>query len=118
MINKLREKILNTKDIKSELVTVEEWDATLEVRALTGKQRANVITSALGPNGRMDFEKLYPELVISSCYDPETKERVFEKTDKDLLNEKSGGALEKIAQVVIKLSGLKPDSVDESAKNF
>lgn len=113
----LREKILNTDDIKTELVTIEEWGVELEIKALTGKKRAEIMTSAMNEQGKMDFEKLYPDLIITSTYDPETKELVFEKTDRDMLNQKSGGALEKIAQIAIKLSGLNPDSVEKAQKN-
>lgn len=113
----LRDKILNAKDIKTELVVIEEWDTTVEVKSLTAKKRARIIGEAMDGKGKMDFEKLYPDLVISSTYDPETHEPVFQMADRDALNEKSGGALEKIAQVVLKLSGLDKESVQIAEKN-
>lgn len=116
-VKALREKILNSNDIKSEKLMIEEWEVEVEIKALTGKKRAAIMTTAIDSRGKMDFEKLYAELVISSTYDIESQELIFEPTDRDMLNEKSGGVLEKIAQVVIKLSGLKPDSVETAEKN-
>lgn len=113
----LRSKILNSNDIKSEIIRVEEWESDLEIKSLTGKKRAKIISEAMDNKGRMDFEKLYPDLVIASTYDPETHEPIFEMADRDLLNEKSGGALEKIAQVVLRLSGLDKESVQIAEKN-
>lgn len=113
----LRSQILNSNDIKSEMVTIEEWGVTVEVKSLTSKKRANVLSESMDGKGRMDFEKLYPDLVIASTYDPETHDAVFQMADRDLLNEKSGGALEKIAQVVLRLSGLDKESVGGAEKN-
>lgn len=113
----LREKILNAKDIKSEKVKIPEWDVTVEVRGLTGKQRARLLQDAIGEDGKPDLERIYPELVILSTYDPETGEQVFQPADRDALIEKSGAALEKIAQVAMRLSGLQPDALKEAEKN-
>lgn len=113
----LRDKILNTNDIKSELITIEEWGVELEVMALTSKKRSKIISEAMDAKGRMDYEKIYPDLVIASSYDPKTHEQVFEKSDRELLNEKNGGVLEKIAQVVLRLSGLDNQNIEVAEKN-
>lgn len=113
----LREKILNAADIQSEIIEIPEWGVKLEIKSLTGKKRAQLMTAAMDSKGQMDFEKLYPDLVIASTYDPKTHVSVFEKTDRDMLNEKNGGALEKISKVALRLSGLEPDSVDNAEKN-
>lgn len=112
----LREKILNAKDIRTEIVKIEEWDVEVEVKSLTGKMRAKIIGSAMDDKGKMDFEKLYPDLVIYSAYDPATHEPIFQPTDRNILNEKNGGALEKIAQVTLRLSGLDKESVQLAKK--
>lgn len=114
----LREKILTAQDIKKELVTVEEWGVQVEVRGLKGSERARLMQDSVdAKTGSVDFVKLYPDLVIASTYDPETGEKVFEPTDRDALNEKSGAALEKIAQVAMRLSGLTQADLDGARKN-
>jgi hypothetical protein len=116
-VSKLREQILNAKDIKSEKVNVDEWGVAVEVRGMTGKSRADLMNNSMKDNGKMDFEKLYPELLISCTYDPDTGDRVFQQADRDALNNKSSGALEKVAKVAMKLSGLDPDDVEKAEKN-
>ncbi|WP_134705090.1 hypothetical protein [Ammoniphilus sp. YIM 78166] len=117
-MSKLREKILNAKDIKEENVPVSEWEVEVQVRGLTGSARAKILSACVDTQtGAMDFEKLYPELLIASVYDPETGEKVFADADRDALNGKSGGALEKVAQVAMKLSGFNQAAVKEATKN-
>lgn len=113
----LRDLILSANDIKSEKVHVDVWDVDLEIRGLTGKERAELLQQCFTPQGGMDLEKMYPLLAIMSVHDPETGEKVFQPEDRDALNEKSGAALEQIAQVAMKLSGMEPDSFDNALKN-
>lgn len=113
----LRDKILGAQDITSETVTVPEWDVTVEVRGLTGTQRARLLKNGFEANGAVNFERLYPELVIASTFDPESGERIFSEADRDALNDKSGAALERIAQAAMRVSGLNPDANEQAAKN-
>lgn len=113
----LRDKILNAQDITSEIIDIPEWGVQVEVRAMSGKERGHLYRQAMDQKGKMDYEKAYPIIVIASAYDPITGERVFEPTDSELLNTKNVGALEKIAKVALKLSGLEADSVENAEKN-
>lgn len=114
MSSKLREQILNAKDIKSEKVFIEQWEIEVEIRGLTGAERAVMLNDM---RGSVDFVKLYPQIVIATTYEPGTNIRIFEATDVDLLNSKSGAALEKIATVAMQLSGLKDGAVADAEKN-
>jgi len=111
----LRDKILNAKDINEKLVKIEEWDCELLVKSMTGKERANFLKNS-SKEGELDFEKLYPELVIATTYDPETNEKVFGKEDRDIINTKSAGAIEKIAKTALELSGLGEEAQKEIKK--
>lgn len=102
----LRDQILACKDIQSELVEVPQWGVTVEVKGMTGRQRAILLQDVMGPRGNVDLQKLYPQLVVFSAFDPETSEPVFLPGDIDAVAEKAGGALEVIAQVAMRLSGL------------
>ncbi len=113
----LRDKILAIKDIQEEEVSIPEWGCKVLVRGLTGRQRAIFLQNGIDAKGKLDMQKVYPELVILSAYDPESKEPVFGAGDADAVIEKSGAALERIAQVAMKLSGLGPNVVEESEKN-
>lgn len=117
-MSNIRQKILNAQDIRSETVAVPEWDVTVEVRGLTGTQRARLMKSGFDARGTVDFERLYPELLIASVFDPESGTAVFGEADRDLLNAKSGAAIERIAQVAMRVSGLSPDAGESAEKNF
>ena len=115
MAKSLREKILAAKDIRSERVHVPEWGVEVEVRSMTGAQRARVLQGAT-VDGEVDLERLYPILLIETVYDPETGEPVFDAADRDALNAKNSGALERIAKVAMRLSGIDAGAED-AAKN-
>lgn len=116
MAKSLREKILAAKDIRSERVHVPEWGVEVEVRSMTGQQRAAVLKGGSGEDGEIDLERLYPILLIETTYDPESGDRVFSPADRDALNAKNSGALERIAKVAMRLSGIDPGAED-AAKN-
>ena len=115
MAKSLRERILSAQDIQSERVYVPEWDVEVEVRSMTGAQRARVLQGAT-VDGEVDLERLYPILLIETVYDPETGDRVFSPADRDALNAKNSGALERIAKVAMRLSGIDAGAED-AAKN-
>ncbi|MBV9772646.1 MAG: hypothetical protein JO040_01770 [Gemmatimonadetes bacterium] len=116
-MSSIRERILAAQDLRSETVTIPEWDVTVEVRGLTGTQRARLMKSGFDASGTVDFERLYPELVIASTFDPATGEAVFGEADRDALNGKSGSALERLAQAAMRVSGLSPDATAAAEKN-
>ncbi|MDB4948896.1 MAG: 66, gp66 [Gemmatimonadetes bacterium] len=117
MSSNLRSRILEAVDIRRETVEIPEWGTAVEVRGLTGTQRAKLMKTGFDAKGAADFEKLYPELIISSTFDPATGEAVFSEADRDALNGKSGAALERIAQAAMRLSGLTPDAAEQAEKN-
>lgn len=116
-----RERILSKQDLKEELLHIPEWDdeegkCELLILSLTGRQRAHWLQQATNKDG-IDLTKVYPDLLIACCHDPETRQPVFEAPDRDALNEKCGAALERIAQVAIRLSGLTAAAIEAAEKN-
>jgi hypothetical protein len=113
----LREKILQKQDHASEIVHVPEWDVKLEVRSLSGKERAWLIQHHTLANGKPDLEKMLPALIISTAYDPETGEKVFNPADRDAVNQKNGFILERLADVSMRVNKLRPEDLKEAEKN-
>lgn len=114
MASKLRAKILDAKDIKTELVVVPEWDVTVEVRCLTGAQQL-AISKAAQVKGKdaegeetstTDNDLLLQGLLLAATFDPETGERVFEMTDADGLYAKAGSALNLVSAAVLRVNGM------------
>jgi hypothetical protein len=114
----IRETILNSNDIKKEVITVEEWgNVKIEIRTMSGLERANMLKSSVNKDGTTDLVKLYPEVIIASVYDPDTGLKVFTKEDRDIINSKSSACIEKVAKVALKLNGLDEDTHEEIEKN-
>jgi hypothetical protein len=113
----IRDRILTSDDIPSELVEVPLWGVTLEVRGMTGSDRATMLKAAMTPEGGVDLQAFYPEIVIACSYDPETGERVFVASDRDSIMAKSGKAIDAVATVGLRLSGMTEDTKKDLGKD-
>lgn len=118
MANKIlsREDILGVKDSKQDDVEVSEWGGSVKVQSLTAAKRGEIMDTCMNDKGKMNTVKLYPLLLVGGCVD-EKGNPVFTRTDVDVLNSKSAGAVEKVAKVIMKLSGIGPDDLEEAEKN-
>lgn len=112
----IRGKILAANDMTSETVEVPEWGVTVEVRSLTAKKRAALLNDAANNNGKVDLTKIYPDMVIACTFDPETGEQVFSEADRDEIGGKNGKAVERIADVAGRISGLN-EAAEKAVKN-
>jgi len=110
----LREQILNAQDITSEQVTIPEWGgAAIDVRGMTGTARNRFLEQSFDhKTGKPRFDRMYPEIIIQCCFDPETGERIFSPADRDALNGKAAAATERVAKVAMRLSGLDEGAVE------
>lgn len=118
MASELRTTILDADDIESEVVTIDQWGADLLVKGMSGGDRAKFLKRS-SRGGEMDLERFYPELVIATCFDPENPdEKVFDPADRDALSAKAGAALEQVAVVALRLSGMAPKAVDDETESL
>lgn len=108
----LRKSILEADDIGEEILDVPEWGTKLLIKGMNGKERANFLKRSMNIDGEVAFDRFYPELVIATAHDPESGDKIFEAADRDPLNTKSGAALERIATVAQRLSGLGSSDVE------
>ena len=114
----IRDQIMKAKDISGKKLEIEEWGVTVEVRTMTARERAEVVENAIDPvTGKTSIGIMYPQIAISCVYDPETGEKIFTPQDKELLLDKSGAVLEKIAQLAMELSGMTEASGAELGKD-
>ncbi len=112
----LKDKILSANDTTKEMVEVPEWGVTIEVRSMTGAARARIMSLSLDESGQSDISKVYPEVIIGCCFDPETGEAVFTSDDREMLMHKNAAALDKLATVASELSGFTDKAVDKAGK--
>ena len=113
----LRDQILAANDIPSEKVQVPEWGVTVEVRGMTGAGRTRIMDKAVDQQGGVNLQFVYPEIVIATSFDDITGEQIFKPSDRDTLLTKSAVALDRLAQVGMKLSGFTQESSDEAGKD-
>lgn len=113
----IRDLILTSQDIPSEIVDVPEWGVKVEVRGMTGASRTRIMDLAVGSEGSVNLQFVYPEIVIATAYDGETGEAIFEPNDKEILLSKSAIAIDRIASVGMRLSGFTQESADEAGKD-
>lgn len=103
----VRQKIIEALDLTIESIDVPEWGVKLQIRGMDGLTRARMLRECLdAETNQMDFEKLYPALLIATAYDPDSGEPVFQVDDVGVINSKSGAVLEKVAGVAMKVSGM------------
>lgn len=114
-----REAILQAQDLPYEDVEVPEWRGIVRVRGLTGAERdafEQSIVEQRGKNTRMNLRNIRAKLVALCCVD-EQGNRIFTDDDVELLGKKSAAALNRIFEVAQRLSGLRPEDVEELAGN-
>lgn len=116
MASELRKLVWEADDIPEEVVDVPEWNIKVLVRGMNGRGRANFLRRSTNEDGQVSFENFYPELIIATAFDPESEEQIFESADRDQLNTKSGVALNRLAEVAQRLSGLGSADLEEAKK--
>jgi hypothetical protein len=117
-IGALRASIFNSDDIKREPLKIPEWGGIeVEVRGITGEDRIAIAESSVDENGQSLLIRSYPELVIASVYAPGTDQRVFSAGDRELLMKRSSSALERLASVALRLSGLTGEAAEKAGKD-
>jgi hypothetical protein len=114
----LRDKILAVEDIPSETVTVDEWGVDLIVRGMTAGHRVTLMQNAVDPvTGNVNMSIVYPDVVVACVLDPASGEPVFTDDDKSALMGKSSAAIERIATVGLRLSGIGKEEQDAAGKD-
>lgn len=103
-------------DITREAVEVPEWGVTVEVRSMSAGARSVLLQTCI-VNGEVDIAALTPGLVIASTFDPESDEPVFTVADTGFIDARNSKAVDRIAEVAMRLSGLEPEAKDKAGKD-
>lgn len=111
-----KDEIFGADDLKREKVDVPEWNGSVWVRALSGRERDKLETSIIGEDGKRRYDNLRAKLVVLSVVDEEGN-RLFAFEDADEVGKKSARAIDRIFTVAQKLSGITPDDVEAMTKN-
>lgn len=108
----LKDKILASSDVATELVQVPEWGVELEVRGLSAGQWTRITNASVrkvAGEVTPDLSRLYSLLIVAGVFDPKTGEQVFTESDAVAVMNKSMKPIERLAKTVNRLSGITDD---------
>lgn len=115
-----KQQILAAEDIQVQEVTVPEWGGKVLVRGMSGKERGQFTEAIVDQRGKRQTLRL-AEIQIRLCaqciVEHATGARMFSDDEIAALAGKSAGALQRVAEVAQRLSGLSDDDLDELTKN-
>src|SRR5215472_16588203 len=115
-----KDAILAKDDLPVEELFVPEWNDTVRVRALSGRDRDELEMSMLVErDGEMvrDAANGRAKIAVRALVD-ESGNRIFANGDANELGKKSGAALDRIMDVAARLSKLGEEQIKETAENF
>jgi len=114
----LRDKIFAAQDIPTEVVNIPEWGVDVLVRGMSAGDRITLMQNAFDQaTQQVNMSIVYPDVVVSCTYDPESDEPVFTPADKDAILAKSSAAVERLANVGLRLSGIGKEEQDAAGKD-
>lgn len=114
----IRDRIKAIAPYSKDTVHVEEWDTDIELRSLSLGERNDMLNKSRGEDGQADADisVIYPEMLIRTCFDPETGEKVFAEDDAAFINSLPASIMDKLAIPSMKLSGMADTAKEDAAK--
>ena len=97
--------------IKGELLEIPEWDMTVELRSMSIAQKGNLIGDEEPTASKMSL--MLPEVIVFTCYDPDTQEPIFTADDLEELKNEPASVIETVAMKGLSISGLDEDAGEE-----
>lgn len=119
MSSSLSEQIRAASDTSSEIVEVPEWGVEIEIRSMTGRQRASIMTeiAKVGIDS-IDVEGLWASVLTTCLYDPESGDNVFGSDDLEwLMTEKSAAVIDRLSRRCLEVSGITEEAADDLGKD-
>ena len=101
----LKDQILQSFDIQTELVEVPEWGVTVELRSLDVESFTAVGNNSTA-GGTTNMREIYLSMLVAGVYDPESGAPVFTDADKPALAGKSMQVAERLVGHLNRLSGM------------
>lgn len=108
----IRERALESVDIKQETFHVDAWDVDVIVKGMNARERIAFIAAQQARK----MQEAIIRVVICCTLDPETGAPVFTQADEELLPLKNGTVIEALFVKIASLSGISEDAV-KAAKN-
>lgn len=109
--------ILALDDIDTETVWIPEWKTSVRVRAISAAERENLMRGSVvieGKTRRFDAPQMRVKLAALAMVDADGK-RMFSNFQVEALGKKSAKAIDRVADVAMRLAGMEDDAPAEDA---
>jgi hypothetical protein len=108
--------ILDTDDMKFEVIQVPEWNCSVRIRSMSGEERDAFESSIAGEGKKMNTQNIRAKLVMLTVVNGKG-ERIFTREQIEALGKKSAAALNRVYEASAKLSAITKADVEDLAKN-
>ena len=97
-----------------------EWgNIKIEVRSMTGAERAAMLSDSWDQETEsVSFDRMFPNVVVACSFHPETGEKLFSTQQIPQLNGKNSKAMQRVAEVGMRLSGLNEKEEKKRLESF
>lgn len=102
----LKELIKAANDRPLTEVHVPEWDATVYLRALTARERDQIVALATREEGKEGSDRLLSVTLVGRCMCDVDGRRVFEDADLAALADKSGAVVDRLFAKAMEINGI------------
>lgn len=121
-----RQHLLTRKKKRKEiLLPIPEWDMEVLLCSLTGTERAeyfaynNATVEQFKAGTSEFFKRIWFEQVRLGCLHPVTRQRILQPADRDeFMDGDDGAVIEALASIMREISGLKPESIEDTKKKL
>lgn len=111
-----RDLILRATDIKNTRLDVPEWGGSVFVRGMNALQR-DTMMKAIDPKQEPVPDSQLKAYLCAHCIVDDAGNSLFSDADIELLQQKNPVALDRVANEILRLSGIGADAVEVIAKN-
>lgn len=130
-----RDQILSVVDYSTRVVDVPEWKGKVMVKTITAGAKAWIESTMIrdaqsgkglqvevddesGGKTQLNLDRFYLKLVVAAVVDPNTLKPIFTEADLIPLAEKSSGAVNRIAEVVVEMNRITKEEIDQVKNEY
>lgn len=107
------EEILAAPDLAEKTIEVPEWGGAVTVRGFSKAKQQALRHEAMGEDGTLDADKVEMLMFCYGVVEPEISSASY-----GALREKNAGAIDRVLQEILKISGLSESALREAEAQF
>ncbi len=107
----LRERLLNTDKFKKNVVKIEGEE--ILIKEISGSIRNHLVSKHKDKNGNVQLS-FGSALIIESCYDPSSEEKIFKKTDLESVENLPTSFYDLLLKKVQSVCGFNQDNIEKN----